>query len=141
MYMTKATLLGKLCVLTVVVGLSTVPALAQAASSPESQTTLTGTVTSASIVNHQCSRYRADTLQSWTLRCVQNGSAYVLKVGDTVYPLAGNSKDLEHFAGGKATVIGVPMENGIQVMAVSKPGQMPETFGRQEPGAVAAPAR
>jgi hypothetical protein len=140
--MTKMTWLGKLGGLAAVVGLSTVLVLAQAASNPGIQTTLTGTVSCASIVNHQFARLRSDTLQSWTLRCVQNGSAYVLKVGDQVYPLAGNSKDLEHFAGGKATVIGVPMGDSIQVEAVSRPGRMPHTFGTQEqPAAVAAPAR
>ncbi len=64
----------------------------------------------------------------------------MLKVGDQVYPLAGNSKDLAHFAGGKATVIGVPIADHIQVEAVSKPGRTPQMFGT-EPGAVAAPAR
>jgi hypothetical protein len=67
---------------------------------------------------------------------------YVLKVGDQVYPLTGNPKDLERFAGGKATLIGVPMEDSIQVEAVSRPGRMPQTFGAQEqPAAIAAPAR
>jgi len=123
-----------------VIGLSTVIVLAQAASNSGNQTALTGTVTCAAIVNHQFPQFRSDTLQSWTLRCVRSGSQFVLKVGDQVYPLAGNSKDLEHFAGGKATVIGWPMEDHIQVEAVSKPGRAPQMFGT-EPGAVAVPAR
>lgn len=137
--MTKVTWLGKLGGLAAVVGLSAFLVLAQAASHAENKTALTGTVTCASIVNHQFPRLKSDTLQSWTLRCVQHGSRYVLKVDDQVYPLAGNSKELERFAGGRATVIGVPMEAGIQVEAVSKPGQM---LGTQElPAAEAAPAR
>jgi hypothetical protein len=140
--MTKVTWLRMLGGLAAVVGLSTIFVLAQAASNPGNQQALTGTVTCASIVNHQFPRERNDTLQSWTLRCVRNGSRYVLKVGDQAYPLAGNSKNLERFAGGKATVIGVPMEDSIQVEAVSKPGQMPQMFGTQEqPAAIAAPAR
>ena len=134
--MTKVTRLGKLGGLVAVVGLSAFLVLAQAVSHAENKTVLTGTVTCASIVNHQFPRYRADTLQSWTLRCVQNGAAYVLKVGDQVYPLSGNRKELERFAGGKATVVGVPMEDHIQVEAVSKPGRI----GTEERApAVAAP--
>jgi hypothetical protein len=124
-----------------VVLLSTMLALAQpntlsgseAAMNSGSHQTLTGTVTCAARISHQYSCRRYDTLQSCTLSCVQTGSNFVLMVGNEPYLLQGDRKELEHFAGGKASVSGMLLGGDeIEVGSVGKPGTMPESFGSQE---------
>jgi len=80
---------------------------------------LTGTVTCTGRVTHRYLCRRNQTLQSCTLACVEQGSKFVLMVADKPYVLDGNSSDIEGYAGGKATVIGLVSDGDIQVHRVS----------------------
>jgi hypothetical protein len=82
---------------------------------------LTGTVTCTGRLTHQYSCQRNQTLQTCTLACVQRGSQFVLLAGDNPYILEGKSRDLEGYAGGKATVTGIVSNDHIQVHTVSNP--------------------
>ena len=96
---------------------------------------LTGTVTCSLRANHQFTCGRNETLQSCTLRCVQlQNASYVLLVHDRPYVLEGDASVLEHFAGGKATVVGPVHGDSVQVRFVTRPNTMTETLGtKQQP--------
>jgi hypothetical protein len=74
---------------------------------------LTGTVTCEGRITHRYTCQRNQTLQTCTLACVQQGSKFVLMVGDKPYLLEGNSRELEAYAGGKATLTGVAVNDRI----------------------------
>jgi len=80
---------------------------------------MTGIVTCTGRVTQSYRCQRNQTLQTCTLACVELGSKYVLKVGDKVYVLNGDSSDLANYAGGKAAVTGFVSDNNIQVHSVS----------------------
>jgi len=54
-----------------------------------------------------------------TLKCVGDGAAYVLVVGERVYILEGHKADLDKFAGGRATVAGHVNEDTVVVDSVT----------------------
>ena len=70
------------------------------------QQSLTGTVKCAAQASGHYTCRRNQTLLTCTLACVAQGSSYVLQTGDTTYFLAGDQRQLEQFAGGKAVLTG-----------------------------------
>jgi hypothetical protein len=69
---------------------------------------------------------------------VQAGSKFALVVGDTSYVLQGDPKELERFAGGKATVSGSLMADEIEVASVANPVRATERLHPQEQPAINA---
>jgi hypothetical protein len=108
-----------------VVVLSSALAMAQpptvTASNDAVEESLTGTVTSTGRISHQYSCQRNQTLQTCTLASVQQGSQFVLMVGNKPFVLEVNHHMIEGYAGGKATVTGLVSNNHIQVRTVSNP--------------------
>lgn len=96
-----------------VVALASAFAMAQAAQAPDALS-LTGTVTCQGRIAHHYTCQRNQTQQTCTLACVEQGSKFVLMVGDTPYLLEGDSRDLKTLAGGTATVTGVAMNGQIE---------------------------
>jgi hypothetical protein len=92
---------------------------AQSASQTKVEQSLTGTMTCEGRITHTYICQRNQTQQTCTLACVERGSQFVLSVDDTPYVLEGNSRKIEGFAGGKATVTGLVTRNHIQVHTVS----------------------
>ena len=86
---------------------------------PVVERSLTGTVTCSGRITHHYVCQRNQTLQSCTLACVQQGSDFVLMVGNKPYSLEGDRSSLERFAGRTATVAGLVTNDGIHVQAVS----------------------
>jgi len=82
---------------------------------------LTGTITSTGRLTHQYSCQRNQTLQTCTLASVEQGSQFVLLVGDSPYVLEVDRRMIANYAGGKATVTGLVSNNQIHVHSVSKP--------------------
>jgi hypothetical protein len=91
----------------------------QATLQPVVEQSLTGTVTCSGRITHRYTCQRNQTLQTCTLACVQQGSDFVLMVGDKPYTLAGDRRSLERFAGGKATVLGLVSSDRIQVQTLA----------------------
>jgi len=91
----------------------------QAALQPVVEQSLTGTVTCSGRITHRYTCQRNQTQQTCTLACVQQGSDFVLMVGDKPYTLAGDYRGLERFAGGKATVSGLVSSDRIQVQTLA----------------------
>jgi hypothetical protein len=54
---------------------------------------------------------------------VNQGSRFVLLVEGTPYLLQGDSRDLRTYAGGKATVTGVALNDHIEVQTASSPNR------------------
>ena len=142
--MTRKFLIGALAV--IVMGLTAIPLLAQSqqlngnnvVSSIGDQQQMTGTVTCASMINHQFTCRRNETPLTCTLRCVQHGSNYALKVGSESYLLRGDVTDFERFAGERVTVNGSLSGSSIQAVSVTKPGAMPEMLATQEHSTLSA---
>jgi hypothetical protein len=122
-----------LSLVVVVVALTSAVAMAQSQAS--AVRSLTGTVTCEGRVTHLYTCQRNQTQQTCTLACVQRGSRFVLMVGDKFYPLEGDSRELETYAGGKATVTGTALGDRIEVQTASNakyemPGQpLPPSMG------------
>ena len=116
---------NQLSLVAAVVVLSSALAMAQpptvTASNDAVEESLTGTVTSTGRISHQYSCQRNQTLQTCTLASVQQGSLFVLLVGDKPFVLDVNHHMIEGYAGGKATVTGLVSNNHIQVRTVSNP--------------------
>ena len=93
------------------------------------QQSLTGTVKCEGQITHQYTCQRNQTQQSCTLACAQRGYKLVLLVGDKVYQLEGNNQQLEAYAGGKATVTGVAMNDQIEVETASSAQHLPSSMG------------
>ena len=122
-----------------VVALASAFAMAQSRSSGGQ--TLTGTVTCEGRVTHHYTCQRNQTQQTCTLACVQQGSKFVLMVGDKPYLLEGDTHDLRAYAGGKATVTGVAMNDQIEVQTASNANHNPNDAGHKMPDAMASPLR
>ncbi len=103
-----------------IVMLASVCAMAQAAQSqaPAPQN-LTGTVTCEGRITQLYTCQRNQTQQTCTLDCVQRGSRFALLVGNQAYRLEGDSRELEIYAGGKATVTGIASIDRIEVLTAS----------------------
>ena len=115
---------NQLSLVAAVVVLSSALAMAQpptVTASNDAVESLTGTVTSTGRISHQYSCQRNQTLQTCTLASVQQGSQFVLMVGDKPFVLEVNHHMIEGYAGGKATVTGLVSNNHIQVRTVSDP--------------------
>jgi hypothetical protein len=123
-----------------VVVLASAFAMAQAAQSqvPVGQS-LTGTVTCEGRVTHHYMCQRNQTQQTCTLACVQQGSRFVLMVGDKPYLLEGDSRDLRAYAGGKATVTGVAVNDRIEVQTASNANHNLNDVEQKLPNAMANP--
>jgi len=123
----------------------TVVALASALAMAQSQApvrqSLTGTVTCEGRVMHHYTCQRNQTQQTCTLACVQQGSSFVLMVGDKPYLLEGDSRDLRAYAGGKATVTGVAMNDRIEVQTASNAHHNLNDLEHKMPDAMASPSR
>jgi len=83
------------------------------------QAALTGSVVCAAQLSHQYNCRRNETQQSCAIDCVQSGSHYVLQVGDEEFSLNGQTKELERYAGGKATVHGSVTGDHVSVSSVA----------------------
>lgn len=104
----------QLTLVVAVVTLASAFAVAQAAQSQTpGEQSLTGTVTCEGRITHRYTCQRNQTLQTCTLDCVQQGSKFVLLVGDKPYLLEGNSHALQAYAGGKATLTGVAVNDRV----------------------------
>jgi hypothetical protein len=114
---------NQLSLVAAIVVLSSALAMAQApaVSNEGLEQSLTGTVTSTGLINHQYSCQRNQTLQTCTLASVAQGSQYVLLVRDRPFVLEVNHHMIEGYAGGKATVTGLVSNDHIQVRTVSRP--------------------
>ena len=99
------------------------PADSQPFAQRTAEQSMTGTVTCTGRITHRYSCQRNQTQQTCTLACVNQGSEFVLKVQDVPYVLEGGSRQIEKYAGGKATVTGVVTGDRIQVRAVSNANQ------------------
>lgn len=123
-----------------VVALASAFAMAQSvqSQSPVGQS-LTGTVTCEGRVTHHYTCQRNQTQQTCTLACVQQGSRFVLMVGDKPYLLEGDTHDLRAFAGGKATVTGVALNDEIEVQSASNANHNDAV--QKMPDAMASPMR
>lgn len=55
--------------------------------------------------------------------CVKGGSDYALVVGDKVYALKGDKKEIDKFAGEKATVKGEVSGSTVTVASISAPAK------------------
>jgi hypothetical protein len=122
-----------------VVALASAFAIAQS-QAPVGQT-LTGTVTCEGRVTHHYTCQRNQTQQTCTLDCVQQGSRFVLVVGDKPYLLEGDTHDLRTYAGGKATVTGVAVNDQIEVQTASNANHNLNDAGHKMPDAMASPLR
>jgi hypothetical protein len=91
----------------------------QAVPSSATAQSFVGTVSCSWRVTHQYACGKAQTLQSCTLACVQQGSPFVLVVNDKPYLLEGNAHQFEHYAGGKAMVTGTVSGNTITVNTIA----------------------
>jgi len=116
----------QLTLVVAVVALASAFAMAQSQASGEGS--LTGTVTCEGRITHRYTCQRNQTQQTCTLACVQQGSRFALLVGDKSYLIEGDSRALEAYAGGKATLTGLVAEDRVQVQMVSNakhnmPGQ------------------
>jgi hypothetical protein len=119
---------GRIIGLVLGVSLGSISVLAQPVSGNDnsattnvgSQETLTGKVACAAQVSHLYTCRKNDTLYGCALSCVQAGSHFVLVVGDKPYQLNGAQKELETFAGGKASVTGKVTGAQIDVSSVAK---------------------
>jgi hypothetical protein len=120
-----------------VVALASAFAMAQSAQSQS----LTGTVTCEGRVTHHYTCQRNQTQQTCTLDCVQQGSNFVLMVGDKPYLLEGDSHDLRAYAGGKATVTGVAVNDQIAVQTASNANHSLNGVAPKTPDAMANPLR
>ncbi len=130
-----------LTIIAAVVVLASMFAMAQSAQS-QAPMNLTGTVTCEGRITHLYTCQRNQTQQSCTLACVQQGSRFVLMVGDKPYLLEGDSHDLRAFAGGKATVTGVPMNGQIEVQTASNAKRTTnDVESSVSPSAMANPSR
>jgi hypothetical protein len=108
-----------LTLIVAVVALTSAFALAEDLQTAAKQN-LTGTVTCEGRINHRYTCQRNQTQQTCTLDCVQQGSRFALVVGDKVYLLEGDNHELETYAGGKATVTGVGVnDRAIEVETAS----------------------
>jgi len=137
--MTKSTI-KRLIGMMAVVASTAIFGIAESANVANDQTALPtttqsfiGTVSCSGRVTHQYVCGKAQTLQSCTLACVQQGSPFVLVVHDTPYVLEGNTHEFERFAGGKALVTGLASNDRIRVHSISNarrkdmPAQMEAT--------------
>jgi hypothetical protein len=97
----------------------TVSTDAQTASSNASWSA-TGIVSCSSLVDHLRSCTRFDTRQSCTLRCLEAGGKFVLRVGEQSYRLAGGGAHLKEFAGGRARITGIAVGDVMEVTSVAK---------------------
>ncbi|MGA2963929.1 MAG: hypothetical protein ABSD96_19850 [Candidatus Korobacteraceae bacterium] len=70
------------------------------------QRSLSGTVKCAAQAAGHYTCGRNQTLLTCTLACVARGSNFVLQTRDKTYFLAGDERQLEQFAGGKAVLTG-----------------------------------
>jgi hypothetical protein len=80
--------------------------------------TLTGTISDT--VCKGWHNRKGQTNYSCSLKCVEDGSDYVLVVGKKLYILQGHRTELENFAGGRATVTGRLTGNNLSVDSVAK---------------------
>jgi hypothetical protein len=122
--------------LVTVVALASAFAMAQAAESQAPVERMTGTVTCEAQVEHHYTCQRNQTQQTCTLACVEQGSKFVLMVGNTPYLLDGDRRVLEAYAGGKATVTGVAMNNQIEVQTASSAGHSMPSQGDALPSSM-----
>jgi hypothetical protein len=113
---------NQLSVVAAVVVLCSALAMAQqpVASNNGMEQRLTGTITSTGRLTHQYSCQRNQTLQTCTLASVEQGSQFVLLVGDNSFVLEVKRHMIESYAGGKATVTGLVSNNHVYVRSVSK---------------------
>jgi hypothetical protein len=113
---------NQLSVVAAAVVLCSVLAMAQqpTASNNGMEQSLTGTITSTGRITHQYSCQRNQTLQTCTLASVEQGSQFVLLIGDSPFVLEVSRHMIESYAGGKATVTGLVSNNHIYVHSVSK---------------------
>jgi hypothetical protein len=82
-------------------------AQASSAQTPQAeQQTVVGTVKCAAQASGHYTCRRNQTLLTCTLACVAQGSSFVLQTRDKTYFLAGDERQLEQFAGGKAVLTG-----------------------------------
>jgi uncharacterized membrane protein YcgQ (UPF0703/DUF1980 family) len=116
---------SQLSVVAALVVLGSALAMAQQATASNNgmEQSLTGTITSTGRLTHQYSCQRNQTLQTCTLASVEQGSQFVLLVGDNSYVLEVSRHMIESYAGGKATVTGLVSNDHIYVHAVSKAKQ------------------
>jgi hypothetical protein len=75
---------------------------------------------------------KAVTPFSCTLKCVHDGAAYALVVGDKVYVLEGHRAELDKFAGSHATIRGQVSGNRIGVDSVMNAGKKPRAANRTD---------
>jgi predicted lipoprotein with Yx(FWY)xxD motif len=126
--------------LTLVVAVLTLASAFAMAQAAELQTagvqSLTGTVTCEGRITHLYTCQKNQPQQACTLACVDQGSKFVLMVGDKSYLLHGDSRELRAYAGGKATVIGIALNDkqiDVQTASSAKhnmPGQsVPSSMG------------
>ena len=104
--------------LVAVVALTSSLTMAQSAQS-QAPISLTGTVSCEGRITHHYTCQRNQTQQTCTLACVEQGSRFVIMVGDTPYLLQGDSGELKTLAGGKATVTGVAVNGQLEVQTAS----------------------
>ncbi len=128
-----------LTIVVAVVVLASAFAMAQSAPS-QVPINLTGTVTCEGRITHLYTCQRNQTQQTCTLACVEQGSQFVLLVGDKPYLLEGDSHELEAFAGGKATVTGVAMNGQIEVQTASNAKHEMNDVLAGRPDAMASPS-
>jgi hypothetical protein len=120
-----------------VVALASAFAMAQAAE-PQAPAELTGTLTCQGRVTHRYTCQRNQTQQTCTLACVDQGSKFVLLVGDKSYLLEGDNSELRSYAGGKATITGLAESDRIEVQTASSARHYMPVQGKSQTSSVSA---
>jgi hypothetical protein len=101
----------------VVVAMPLLWAVSLPAQTSGSQKTLTGVVGDAMCGLKHTMKGMSDA--QCTRACIKEGSKYALIVGQTVYILEGDEKDLDKYAGQKVTVIGTVNGESVAVKSVA----------------------
>jgi len=120
-----------------VIALASVCAIAQ---TTPGELNLTGTVTCEGRIMHRYTCQRNQTQQTCTLACVEQGSRFVMMVGDKPYLLEGNRRELEAYAGGRATITGLAVNDRIEVKTASNAKHYTPVKGNAQPSSMGANA-
>lgn len=128
--------------LTLVVAVIAIASACAIAQTAEPQTpgeqSLTGTVTCEGRITHRYTCQRNQTQQTCTLACVEQGSSFVLMVGDKPYLLEGDSRELRAYAGGKATITGLAVSDRIEVQTASNAKHYTPVQDNSQPASMGA---
>lgn len=82
--------------------------------------TLSGKITCAALASgsYKCGKNQPQ--WTCTLQCVSQGSTFVLKTSDKLFPISGETAQLEHFAADNVVVTGEVTDTGVKATSIAK---------------------